>query len=100
MLASEFVKFKAMIEEMNILGIAVGMIVANNSLHLVNTVIEQLVMPMLAPIFKGIIGENLTYKIGKESIQVGKVIHAFIRFMILMIIVYVLLKIGIKSKRK
>jgi large-conductance mechanosensitive channel len=80
----------------NILGLAIGLILASSALELSNSLINYIIMPTLHPILKK--NKNYIIKIGSIIINLEMVISSFFKLLILTIIIYILFRYGVKFK--
>ena len=86
---------------MNIVGIAIGLIVAHSSMNLTNTFIEHIIMPLLYPFLKKIIKDpDLKVEVNGEYLYIGELISNLITFFVSLILICFLMKIGMKVTPK
>ena len=91
----EFIDFMS---KNNVIGIAVGLLIATKVGEVVKSLIEDLITPLiLAPVFKRMKVENLE-QLSAGWVLYGKVIARVIEFIVVAILVFILVKnIGIKT---
>ena len=95
-IAEEAKGFMKVLSDFNVIGFALGVLMANAGADLANSVIDGVIMPTLKPAMDRITPEGKTsVKIGGLEIHLENLIQAFIRFMALSLVVYVLMKAGV-----
>ena len=86
--------------DFNVIGFALGVLTANAGADFANAFIDGVIMPTLKPIFDRVTPEGKsTLKVGTVEIDLEKLIKALIRFVALGIVVYLLIKLGIKMTK-
>lgn len=92
--------FLKVLSDFNIIGFALGVLMAKAGADLVNGVIEGIIMPTINPLIEKFYPENKkSVTLGRIEIHLKKTIEAFIRFFALSLIVYLLMKTGIKMTK-
>jgi len=86
--------------DFNVIGFALGVLTANAGADFANAFIDGVIMPTLKPIFDRVTPKGKsTLKVGTVEINLEKLIKALIRFLALGIVVYLLIKLGIKMNK-
>ena len=86
----------------NIVGLAIGFIIAANLKDIANATINDVIMPFLHPLLKRITGDKgLVYEVPGFEVQLNldKIVTALIKFLALSIIIFSLISYGIKIKK-
>ena len=92
--------FMKVLGDFNVIGFALGVLMANAGADLANSVIDGIIMPTLKPAMDRITPEGKTsIRIGGLEIHLENLIQAFIRFMALSLVVYMLMKAGIAMNK-
>jgi len=81
-------------EKYNIIGFAIGLMVAGSVVEISNAIIDSIVLPTIDPIIKR--KKSYIFKIGSFKIDLEKFIRSSLKFIILTIIIFILFKIGLK----
>ena len=86
--------------DFNVIGFALGVLMANAGKDLANSVIDGVIMPTLKPGLDRITPQGkATLRIGSIEINLEKLITALIRFICLGLVVYLLIKVGVKMTK-
>jgi large-conductance mechanosensitive channel len=86
--------------DFNVIGFALGVLMANAGKDLANSVIDGVIMPTLKPALDRITPQGkATLRIGSIEINLEKLITALIRFVSLGLVVYLLIKVGVKMNK-
>jgi len=86
--------------DFNVIGFALGVLMANAGKDLANSVIDGVIMPTLKPALDRITPQGkATLRVGSIEINLEKLITALIRFCSLGLVVYLLIKVGIKMTK-
>ncbi len=88
-------KFLQLIKDFNVIGFALGVMVGNQAADLADAIIQGIIMPTIQPALDKVGGENLTVNIGGIKIHLSKFISAFIKFLALALIIYLLMTVGV-----
>lgn len=98
-LGDEVGSFMKVLKDFNVIGFALGVLMANSGADLANSFIDGIIMPTLQPFLDKVQTKNATIKVGNISINLEKFIQAFIKFLALALVVYMLLKFGVEMSR-
>lgn len=89
-------KFVQLIKDFNVIGFALGVLVGNQAADFADAIIDGIIMPTIRPVLDKVGGENLTLNIGGIQIHLEKFISAFIKFISLAIVIYLLMSMGVQ----
>ncbi len=88
-----FVKeFREFITKGNVVSMAVGIIIGGAFTTIVNSIVEQIISPLIGVICGGIDFTSLSVKVGQASFGVGVVINAIITFFLTALVLFLILK--------
>lgn len=93
-------EFKTFIERGNVIDLAVGVVVGSAFSGIVNSIVNDILMPFIGIILGGLDFSNLSFKIGESVILVGSFINNVINFFIISICVFFLIKFINKITKK
>lgn len=85
-------EFKTFIERGNVIDLTVGVVVGSAFSGIVNSIVNDILMPFIGIILGGLDFSNLSFKIGESVILVGSFINNVINFFIISICVFFLVK--------
>lgn len=85
-------EFKDFIKRGNVVDLAVGVVIGSAFTKIVNSIVNDLIMPFVGIILGGLDFSNLVLTIGDASILVGSFINNVISFFIIAICVFILVK--------
>lgn len=98
--ANEARGFIKVLTDFNIVGFALGVLMANAGKDLTNSIIDGIIMPTLQPAINRITPKGKTsIRIGSIEINLEKIISALIKFSALTLVVYLLIKVGINMSK-
>jgi large-conductance mechanosensitive channel len=87
----EYINF---FEKYNIIGFAIGLMIAGSVVEISNATIDSIILPSIDPIIKR--KKSYIFKFGSFKIDLEKFIRSSLKFIILTIIIFILFKIGLK----
>lgn len=85
-------EFKQFIERGNVIDLAVGVIIGGAFTNIVNSLVKNLINPLIGLFIGRIDLSNLMFKIGNASFKYGEFINTIINFLIIAFIVFLLVK--------
>jgi large conductance mechanosensitive channel len=98
-MVKEFIGF---LREFKVMALAIGFILATASTTLVNSLVKDILMPLLSPLLPGETWRLATYQIGSITLAYGSFIAEVINFTILALIVFIvgkkLFKLEVEKK--
>ena len=92
-------KFVKLIQDFNVIGFALGIMIGNNVAELANTFIDGIIMPTLEPLLKKAGGKEMTVRIGGLTFHLEKFVQAIMKFIGISIVIFVLLQFGINMNK-
>ena len=98
-LGDEVGSFMKVLKDFNVIGFALGVLMASSGADLANSFIDGIIMPTLQPFLDRVQTKNATIQVGNITINLEKFIQAFIKFVALALVIYMLLKFGIEMSR-
>ncbi|WEV71219.1 large-conductance mechanosensitive channel protein MscL [Lactobacillus sp. ESL0785] len=85
-------EFKEFIQRGNVMDLAVGVIIGGAFTNIVNSLVKNLINPLLGLFIGRIDLSNLAIKVGGATFKYGAFINAIINFLIIAFIVFLLVK--------
>ena len=85
-------EFKNFIENGNVLDMAVGIIMGTAFTAIVNSVVEDLLMPIITGLTAGVDFQDLVVNVGGATLKFGNLINAIITFLIISLVLFLILK--------
>lgn len=92
-------EFKEFISKGNALDLAIGVIIGAAFGGIVNSIVADLLMPLIGIVIGGIDFSGLSVTIGSAVLPYGKLIQATINFLIIAFVLFLIVK-GINKLRK
>jgi len=89
-------EFKEFITKGNAVSMAIGIIIGGAFTTIVNSIVEQIISPLIGVICGGIDFSSLAIVVGEASFGVGIVINAIITFFLTALVLFLILK-GVNS---
>jgi large-conductance mechanosensitive channel len=86
------------IKEYSIISLAIGVVIAQSSTSLVNSIVKGLFTPLIELLVPGTRLNNLVFDIKGASFDVGSIVNASMTFVIVMAILYVVVKKLLKQE--
>ena len=93
-------EFKVFISRGNVLDLAVAVIIGGAFGAIVNSLVNDIIMPLVGVIIGGINFTGLSIPIGKSVILYGNFIQAIINFLIIAFSIFLVVKAANKFQRK
>jgi len=91
--------FKEFLKEYKVLGLAVAFIMAAAATVLVQSLVNDIIMPLIAPLIPGGAWQTATFTIGTVVIKWGSFLAALINFIILAFVVFMIAKMVLKESK-
>ena len=92
-----FKEFKEFIAKGNVLDMAVGIIMGTAFTAIVNSIVEDLLMPIITGLTAGVDFSELYVTIGGAKLMFGNLINAIITFLIISLVMFAIVKSFNKS---
>ena len=93
-------EFKEFISRGSVMDLAVGMIMGAAFTAIVNSLVDDIVMPLIGIILKGIDFTALMVTVGDANITYGNFIQAIINFLCISLVIFLLVKALNKFRKK
>lgn len=93
-------EFKEFIMRGNVLDLAVGVIIGAAFSGIVNSLVEDLITPLIVSLTAQASIEDLSLQIGSATLRYGNFIQAIIDFLIIALVLFLIIKAANKFKRK
>lgn len=93
-------EFKEFIAKGNVVDLAVGVIIGGAFQAIVNSLVNDILMPIIGVITGGIDFSSLSIKVGEASINYGMFIQNIIYFLIVAWVIFLMVKAINKMRRK
>lgn len=91
-------EFKEFISKGNVMDMAVGIIIGGAFTAIVNALVENIITPLLGVLIGGISFEELSVTVGSATIQFGLFIDAVIKFLLIALTLFFIIKALNKAK--
>ena len=85
-------EFKNFIQKGSVLDMAVGIIMGSAFTAIVNSLVEDLLMPIITGLTAGVDFEDLVVNVGGATLKFGNLINAIITFLIISLVLFLILK--------
>lgn len=95
-LVEEFLQF---LREYSVIGLAVAFVIGASAKDLVNAVVDDLVMPLVELFLLGGEWQSYTYSVMGANLKLGHLAAAFIDFVIVAILVFLVAKYVMKKEK-
>ena len=92
-------KFIKLIQDFNVIGFALGIMIGNNVAELANSFIDGVIMPTIDPILKKAGGKDMTINVGGLTFHLEKFVQAIMKFIGISIVIFVLLQLGVNMSK-
>ncbi len=93
-------EFKEFIAKGNVMTMAVGIIIGGAFTSIVNSLVEDVIGPIIGMITGGIDFSGLSVKVGEAELLIGKFIQAIITFLITAFVLFLIMKAFNKFQKK
>lgn len=85
-------EFKEFISRGNVMDMAVGIIIGGAFTAIVTSLVNDILMPLIAGIFGGLDFSSWVLKIGESSINIGTFVAALVNFLIVAFVIFSIIK--------
>ena len=92
-------EFKEFLKEYKVIGLAVALIIGLASVALINSVVNNLIMPLITPFIPGGAWQAATFSLGSIVIGWGALLGAIINFVIIAFVVFLIAKYALKEEK-
>lgn len=93
-------EFKEFISRGNVMDLAVGVIIGGAFKAIIDSLVKDILMPLIGGITGGIDISDLTFTIRGTAVAYGLFVNAIINFLIIAFVIFVMIKLLAKMKRK
>ena len=93
-----FEEFKKFISKGNVMDLAVGVIIGGAFQAIVNSLVNDIIMPLLGIITGGLDFSSLSITVGDAQIMYGSFISAIINFLLMALVLFMVIKAMNKAK--
>ena len=91
-------EFKEFISKGNVMDLAVGVIIGGAFQSIVNSLVNDIIMPLLGVITGGLDFSHLSVSVGEATITYGNFISAVINFLLMAIVLFSIIKAMNKAR--
>lgn len=96
-----FIKeFKEFISRGNVIDLAVAVVIGGAFTKIVNSLVDDIIIPIIGVIIGGINFENLMVTVGTAEIKYGMFIQAVVNFLLIALVIFTIIKAINKFKKK
>ena len=93
------IEFKDFLKEYKVIGLAVALVIGLASIALINSVVNNLIMPIITPFIPGGGWQTAILKIGPIIISWGALLGAIINFIVIAFVVFLISKYALKEEK-
>lgn len=92
-------EFREFLKEYKVIGLAVALVIGLASVALINSVVNNLIMPIITPFIPGGAWQTATLALGPIVIGWGALLGAIINFVIIAFVVFLISKYALKEEK-
>lgn len=92
--------FLEFLKEYKVVSLAIAFVMGAASTDLVKSLVTDVVMPVLTPLFSAVPFKELVWTLGPVHIAIGSFIAALINFLVIALVVFMVTKLLIKEDKK
>jgi large conductance mechanosensitive channel len=92
-------EFKEFLKEYKVVGLAIALVIGLASVALINSVVNNFIMPIITPFIPGGAWQTATFSIGPIVIGWGALLGAIINFVIIAFVVFLIAKYMLKEEK-
>lgn len=92
-------EFKEFLKEYKVIGLAIALVIGLASVALINSVVNNLIMPLITPFIPGGAWQAAVLKLGPIVIGWGALLGAIINFVIIAFVVFLIAKYALKEEK-
>ena len=93
-------EFKEFISKGNVLDLAIGVVIGGAFTAIVNSLVNDVIMPVVGIILGGVDFSGLSLQIGAASLAYGNFIQAVINFLLVALVLFTIVKAANKFKKQ
>ncbi len=94
-----FREFQEFLKEYKVIGLAVAFIMGAAATTLIQSVVNNVIMPLITPFIPKGEWQTATFKLGPINIGWGSFLGAFINFIIIAFVVFMIAKIVLREEK-
>ncbi|MFH1426289.1 MAG: MscL family protein [Candidatus Kerfeldbacteria bacterium] len=89
-----FKRFQAFLKEYRIIGISVAFIIGMAGLDLVQSLVNDIILPLLRPLFSARFEtwEDIVFQLGSANIRIGSFLSATISLLLIVLFLYLIVE--------
>ena len=91
-------EFKEFVMKGNVLDMAVGIIIGSAFIKIVDSLVADMLMPVIGILIGGVDFTTLSYNVGDAKLMYGNAIQATVNFIIIALVLFFILKAANKGK--
>ena len=92
-------EFGKLMKDFNVVGFALGLLIANAVGEMANSFIDGILMPTVQPMIDNVTSKNTQITIGNFTIKLDKFINAVLKFLMIAVVIFVLMKLGVSMNK-
>lgn len=92
-------EFKEFLKEYKVIGLAIAFIMAVAATTLVQSLVNNIIMPIVTPFIPGGAWQQATFNLGPIVISWGAFLSSLINFIVLAFVVFLLAKYALKEEK-
>ena len=92
-------EFGKLMKDFNVVGFALGLLIANAVGEMANSFIDGILMPTVQPMIDRVTSKNTQITIGNFTIKLDKFINAVLKFLMIAVVIFVLMKLGVSMNK-
>ena len=92
-------EFGKLMKDFNVVGFALGLLIANAVGEMANSFIDGILMPTVQPMIDNVTSKNTQITIGNFTIKLDKFINAVLKFLMIAVVIFVLMKLGVSMTK-
>ena len=92
-------EFGKLMKDFNVVGFALGLLIANAVGEMANSFIDGILMPTVQPMIDRITSKNTQITIGNFTIKLDKFMNAVLKFLMIAVVIFVLMKLGVAMNK-
>ena len=92
-------EFKDFLKEYKVIGLAIAFIIGIAATALVQSLVNNIVMPLITPFIPNGAWQSFTINLGPIVLGIGAFLGAVINFLIIALVVFLIVKFAFKKKK-
>ena len=91
--------FGHLLKNFNVVGFALGLLIANSVAAMATAFIEGILMPTVQPALDKVTSKEAHITIGSVTIKLDKFIQSVLKFVMISVVIFVLMKLGVSMTK-